>query len=426
MFPPPPQELVGVSATSVATLLALGVCEWLHRRRRVSAEVTRKIAHMSSGASAVALGWIATSHWTVLAIIGAFCGLMVATKRWGWLPSIHGVERRTAGAWLYPLAVWACHALSAGDDALFAIAITTLALSDTAAAAVGRRSPLARYHVHDGAYRSAGGSLALFGATFLIILAGLALRGSIDLPGLLVTALVVSLAATATEGISVRGWDNFLLPYMVLALLLALDGASRALLGQWMLGATAAAALLLATAPLAHPRTAGAMAVFLCGLLAWGMGGPGWFLLLAVPWLGFAATRRSAGARHRADLTTLAPYLGASAAVLMLHVHVDEPALFLPLAATVAAIAAITTGRHLVRRGAGAFAAWSARAAAAGGIAAIAGAVDSGGSLTLGDQVALTACGVAASALQDLAARPLGRWSSIGAGAAGAAAWLLV
>ena len=338
---PPASDMQGAVIVGVAVLLGFGLAEALHRGRGLSAEVTRKVAHIWAGVVTASFPWLVESHVTVLWLALGFGVFLGGTRLLGWLPSVHAVERRTQGAYCYPIAVWVTFYLSAGDPVPYVVAISVLALSDTAAAAVGMKQPLKRYHVFDRDYRSLGGSFALFGITFSLVLLLLAAFDRGSLPDVLTIALLVAMAATATEGISVRGLDNLLLPYSVVLILNATLGASAEALSLWVLGALITASIIVPTMSTARLGAAGAMALFLSGFLAFGLGGTAWLVPLLVPYAGFVAARSMDKSTEAAGLQHLAPTFAVSLAVLLAHVHTGRPHLYLPYLASVAAVSAL-------------------------------------------------------------------------------------
>ena len=326
---------------SAAVLLGFAAAEWLHHARGLAPETSRKVAHVWSGAVTASFPWLVESHLSVLGLALGFGAFLGGTRLLGWLPSVHAVKRRTQGAYYYPFAIWLTFYLSAGDPAPYVIAISVLALSDTAAATVGTRQPIKRYHVFDKDFRSLGGSLALLGVTFAIVLVALAAFGRESLPSVLTIALLVGLAAAATEGVSVRGLDNLLLPYVVVVVLNATLGASPEALSDWVLGALLTSAALLPALSLARLGETGILALFLAGFLAFGLGGGAWLLPLLLPYTGFVATRAMDKPGDAAGLGLLAPALGVSLALLLAFAHSGWRPLYLPYMASIAAVSAL-------------------------------------------------------------------------------------
>jgi len=336
---------------TVPILAVFALSELLYRLRGVSAEHTRKLSHVGAGLATLAFPWVATDHWTVLALAVVFVAFLAGTKALGWLPSVHAVARRTRGAHYYPVAVWLTFLLCDGDPALFGTAILVMALSDTGAALVGRSQPIVRYRVIDEDYRSLGGSLALFGLTFGVLLVGLSLRGGASFPAVLVVSLLAALVATAVEGVSIRGLDNLLLPYSVVLVVQRTLALPASELGTPVLGALLVVALLLVTRRVARLEAAGALALFLAGFAAWFLGGPLWLATLALPWVVFVVSRHVVGARYAVDLRLAGSLLAVSLGILVVHGHAGVGALYVPFVASVAAVSALAWSDFARHRG---------------------------------------------------------------------------
>ena len=319
--------------------IVFSVCELMYFRG-TPVEHTRKASHVIGGVVVFFMPYVVSSHWTVLGIALAFAVVLAASKAMGLLQSVHSVERRTRGAEFYPIAVYLIFLLADGNALLFQVPILVMALSDTGAAVVGQRYGIVHYRVIEGV-RSLGGSVTFFGLTFSLVLVGLGIAGHGDLPSALIISLLVALVATAVEGISVRGADNLLVPYATFVVLRATIYLDRDSLGLWILGAALVLATLMATFRQARLNTSGFMAAFLLGVLAWGIGGPVWLATLAVPYVGFCASRPVASARRKADLRIIVPALATSLLLILVYGHLAEALIFVPFLASVAALSAI-------------------------------------------------------------------------------------
>ena len=208
-------------AVTAAYLAGFGGVELLSRRLGLDPEVSRKLVHLCAGLSAAALPLILSFH-QVVALGLVFALVMAASQRPNLLPSIHGVQRSTLGEVCFPLAI-SITALLFPDRALFAYAIATMAVSDVAAWAAGRRFGTARLPL-SGSSKTYAGSAAFFVAT-LVIGAVLLPRLSHGVPPALLLAAPVALAATLVEALSRRGLDNLLVSPVTAALLWALQVA---------------------------------------------------------------------------------------------------------------------------------------------------------------------------------------------------------
>lgn len=147
---------------------------------------------------------------------------MAVSQRLNLLRSIHGVRRSTLGEVCFPLAI-SITALLFPDRAVFAYAIVTMAVSDVAAWAAGRRFGTVRLPL-PGSSKTYAGSAAFFGAT-LVIGAVLLPRLSHGVSPALLLGAPVALAATVVEALSRRGLDNLLVSPVTAALLWAFQVA---------------------------------------------------------------------------------------------------------------------------------------------------------------------------------------------------------
>jgi phytol kinase len=255
---------------------------------------------------------------------------------------VHGVARRSAGAYLYPFAVAATFLLSRGDPLLFCAPVAVMALADTGAALVGRRLGRTAYRVMDGA-RTVEGSAVFFGLALGIVGLALVADGRVSLPGALGASLIAAGLTTAVEAISVRGVDNLFVPWAAwLVLDRAVHGAPMAgwLEGMWVAGV----GIAVASRRLAL-RPAGAASLFVFATLAGGIGGAGWLvpMVALVPLLAWFERG------DPADLEAVFPGIVASLLVVVAAAHSDPGPWRVPFLVTLGASGTIAMLR--ARRG---------------------------------------------------------------------------
>ena len=321
----------------------------MHRTRGVRVEVTRKFTHVGAGLIVMTFPWVLNSPWSVCLLSISFAGLLVVGKTTGLLSSVHGVERRTSGAYYYPLAVLGTFWLSKGDPLLFCVPIAVMALADTAAALVGQKVAGTEYQVYDN-HRTVEGSLVFFALAMGICLTGLALAGLPGWPAMLLVALVAAIMATATEAISVRGADNLFIPYTCFLVLDRTIRLGLQDLSGWIEGLLLGVCITVSSYRLAALTPAGGITVLVVVTLAWALGGWTWFLpLLAFYCLYIATTPREG--HIRADLDEVFPTIVGSMIVVLIFGHFGDPGLFIPYLATLAASGAIALSRMALVRG---------------------------------------------------------------------------
>ncbi|MEL6346659.1 MAG: hypothetical protein AAFV53_26335 [Myxococcota bacterium] len=331
-----------IIAIGVVTLFTTG--EALRRLTGIETEYTRKLSHFGAGALVLAMPWLVDSLWTVTILAGAFFGVLSLGALTGALGSVHDVERRTGGAYYYPLAVLILFWLSSGEPLLFCVPIAVLAIADAGAALVGRRAGRLTFQVLDGK-RSWEGSLTFFTLAFVLTGAGVLLLSPIGWPEVLLIALVVAGVTTAAEAISVWGADNLFVPY---AGFVVLDRALRLGvddMGGWLEGMAISTLAVMASSRRAGLTEAGAMSVFVSGTLSWAIGGWAWTL----PLVGLYALFLSAiptdhqGVEEgmQTDLIDIIPITVGAMVVTILYGHFGEDHLFVAYLATISAGGAI-------------------------------------------------------------------------------------
>jgi dolichol kinase len=206
--------LLVVSAVC-AVVLAVGE---IVRRLEVEAEWTRKLAHVLTGLVASTFAWVFESAWPVLAVCAAFAAVLGASSRAGWLPSIHRVRRRTAGAVWFPLGVASVFLAARGRADLYAGAVLVLALADPAAAIVGRTWGAHRLRAERDA-KSVEGALAFLAVAAACLFVVLHAGGHFGLAASAGWALALGGVLAAVEALAPNGSDNFFVPVAALLLL---------------------------------------------------------------------------------------------------------------------------------------------------------------------------------------------------------------
>ncbi|MCP4808590.1 MAG: hypothetical protein GY913_35310 [Proteobacteria bacterium] len=328
----------GSLAIATAILLLFVVAEVWKRRTNAPTEWTRKLTHLGSGVIVMTFPWLVESVWSVVLLAASFGGLLAIGKVTGLLSSVHDVERKTQGAYLYPLAVLGVFIASDGDALLFCVPLAIMAVADTGAAIVGKHTGGTKYTVLDGE-RSLEGSLTFFGLAFAICIGGLALAGRPGWPASLLVTLVVAALTTSVEAVSVRGSDNVLIPY---AAWLALDRTMElglSALEPWLLGMLFAGTTLAVSWRRADLSVAGGVIVWLIGSLAYASGGWTW----AVPFYSLYGVFLLAKVPRRPDsgVDDVFATAAGSLALLLAYVHTGSEALLVPFLVTVSANAAI-------------------------------------------------------------------------------------
>lgn len=197
-----PAELAAV----VALVGALFASAEMLRRRGVSTNTTRRYTHATGGMIAALLpAFLSLGEYVGLALVVA--AVLAWTRARGLLGSVHGVERPTLGATVFPLGLAIAATLSWSHPVSYALGVMTFALADPAAATVGERVGSPRWAVWRGT-KSVAGSLTFVGITLLIGL----VAGVWAAPLGLVAVVTIALILGAIEGLFGFGLDNLVLP----------------------------------------------------------------------------------------------------------------------------------------------------------------------------------------------------------------------
>ena len=136
---------------SVGFLILFFIGELLLKFFKVSSEISRKFAHITSGLLACAFPFAFDSHWWVMAICASFLALLYLSAKFNFLKSINSVERKTYGSVLYPIAIYICFFLNqlltndSGQFQFYFTSVLILALSDPLAAIIGGNYPIFRF-----------------------------------------------------------------------------------------------------------------------------------------------------------------------------------------------------------------------------------------------------------------------------------------
>jgi len=191
-------DVGGAALISAAIFGLFGGAEVGRRLLGLPTEFTRKFTHVGAGVVVLSFPWLVGHTATVVVLALAFAAILVGGRITGLLGSIHGVERRTGGAYYYPLPVPGAWVLSGGDALLYCIPLAVMAVADTGAARVGQRAGETTYRVLDGE-RTLEGSVTFVALAFWVVLLGCALFGRPPWPDMLLVTLVGAGLSTAAE-----------------------------------------------------------------------------------------------------------------------------------------------------------------------------------------------------------------------------------
>ncbi len=246
------------------------------KRGALSAELARKIVHMTMGVVAMSFPWVFQTTLSVQVLGGvAFLTLLLLKKSSTKLSlgsSLFSIQRASIGELLFPIAIAWLFTIGKENPLPYVIALLLLTFADAFSALVGTKYGKRHYTTLSG-QKTLEGSLTFFGIAFLCTL--IPLYGFLNLPitALLLLACTTAVIATYVEGISSHGLDNLLLPIIVYFTLdYYLYQAESALWGRFI-----ALGLLSLLVIFLHPKNsfdgAGSLGCILFAFIAFSMGG---------------------------------------------------------------------------------------------------------------------------------------------------------
>ena len=200
----------------------LGVCEYLHKKKNIPAEFTRKIGHSASALVALSFPFLFTSDVYVIAI-GIFCFfLLFGGKLLKVFKSINSVDRKTGGSYLLPISICSLFVFSKGNNLFFILPILVLGISDALAGLFGtiykdktRKIVLFKRELD----KTFIGTSVFAISTVIISLITLILYSN-SIGYILLMSFCITVVATFIEVISPKGTDNITVPYSIFLLLL--------------------------------------------------------------------------------------------------------------------------------------------------------------------------------------------------------------
>ncbi len=175
-------------------------------RRGIGPETTRQIAHVAgAGSVAVLPFFLRLSELLALAVF--FTGLLTWTRARRLLRSVHGIDRPSVGAVVFPIGLLLAVLFGWGHPAAIAYAALVLGAADPAAALIGKRLAGVGWTVIGGR-KTLAGSL-----TFALVTVAIGLLIGIGAGDVRVLAVVGAAAVLAAiEGSLGYGLDNIPVP----------------------------------------------------------------------------------------------------------------------------------------------------------------------------------------------------------------------
>lgn len=196
-----------------AILLA---AEWLARRTRIHAELTRKFIHMTVGT--IVAFWPYLLTWYQIELLSAaFLAVILVSIKLNIFTAIHNVDRSAIGEIMFAAVIGLLAFVCSGSDKwVFTAAMLNLSLGDGLAAVIGIGWGDGNQYKVFGKTKSVAGTSAFLLVSLSVMVAYTHFGHA---PATALTLLVIPLLATLTENVAVNGTDNLIMPLLVALLL---------------------------------------------------------------------------------------------------------------------------------------------------------------------------------------------------------------
>ncbi len=211
-------DLLHYIILSGAYIFLFATAEILYHKFHFQAEHTRKVVHIGSGLLSMLFPILFSSHWWVLGICSSFVLLLFVSQKFNFLRSINGIDRKSHGSVLYPVAVYM--SFLSYDYMSFHTAMHTyfwfyqpvlvMALADPAAALCGKRYPTGIMHIFGDKKSLTGFVGFIVVASIVTYLLAVSLHAPIGNIYIYVGSMAVITAIT--ELFATKGSDNIFIP----------------------------------------------------------------------------------------------------------------------------------------------------------------------------------------------------------------------
>ena len=206
-------DFVAILVFSGIFLLLFIVAEIAYHLLKIKVDYTRKFVHIMTGIIVMYFPIYFKKPINLLIICLSFFVVLTLSKRLGLMKSINAIERKSRGSTLYPLVVIICyfiqHAL--GKYIYFFIPILILALADPVAEFAGKKFKYKPYSVFDNS-KTISGSLGFMLVALIVAMMGLHNFSDVNTTILILCAISISVFTTLGEAISIKGYDNLMIP----------------------------------------------------------------------------------------------------------------------------------------------------------------------------------------------------------------------
>jgi len=204
-----PQKFIYTILYAIIIAAVLFVIEITYRRYKLSAEISRKIGHITVGLISLIFIQLINDIYIIGIISSCAFIFLLITREKGFLDSIHSADRKSLGSVIYPLPFLICFVITKIENSTLYLylPLLTFILADSAAALGGIWLRWIPYKIGKQT-KTVSGSIAFF--TIAVILAMLIINRFFDIRLLILfgISLIMALLTTLIEAITPKGLDN--------------------------------------------------------------------------------------------------------------------------------------------------------------------------------------------------------------------------
>ncbi len=197
------------------------IAELVYHFLKVNVGYTRKFVHICTGIIALYFPIYIKQPLDLILLCTCFAVILALSKKLKLLPSINAIDRASRGSIMYPIVVIICFVAQFywKEYSYFLIPILVLALADPMAEFTGKKLKYKPYSIF-GNSKTISGSAGFFVVAVLTSIISLYLLKDLSSGTILLCSIVIAMLSTIGEAVSLRGYDNLIIPLCVIAGLL--------------------------------------------------------------------------------------------------------------------------------------------------------------------------------------------------------------
>ena len=266
----------------IGVFIVLALAEMIRNKQGWPPESTRQFVHVLIGMIVALTPFLFESNIQLISLSSLFIAINWFMLRSEKFASMHATARKSYGTVYFPFAVLILAFFWWDKPISFILTVLVLAIADPIAAYMGAKGRTIYYPWRDK--KSRRGSLAMFGATFLIIMLGTDLLARIygasffiPFPVLLGLSLFTAFSAALAESISFRGSDNLSIPVATfLSYEIFLINYTHGTLPNLLVWTALSIAIFALAWNRKSVSASGAISGYLVGIIIFGAGGWPW------------------------------------------------------------------------------------------------------------------------------------------------------